>query len=176
MDEALVHVDHARRLRFSQAEGLGLLVVVLQHELGHRLAHLGEQLVALLVGQVPVGDHGVQEDLDVHLAVRASNPARVVDRVGAHPPPAERVLDAGALRQAEVPAFAHHAAAQLVGVHAHRVIGLVTRLGVHLQARLDVGADAAVPQQVHRRPQERPDHLGRPHRLRLDPQRLSRLR
>ena len=82
--EALVHVDHARRVRLGEAERLGLLVVVLQHERRDGVGHLDEQLVALLLGEVARLDHGVEQDLDVHLAVRAVHAARVVDRVGVH--------------------------------------------------------------------------------------------
>ncbi len=38
-------------------------------------------------------------------------------------------------------------------------LALVADVGVRLLGGLDVGADAAVPQQVHRRPQDRPDQL-----------------
>src|SRR5918998_1727739 len=53
------------------------------------------------------------------------------------------------------------AAAQLARVHPHRVVRLVAGVAVRLVARLDVGADAAVPEQVHRRPQQRPDQVVR---------------
>ncbi len=126
--EAPMHVDHPRRLCLGQAQGLGLLVVVLQHELGYRLGHLREQVVSLLVGEVPAGDDRVQQDLDVHLAVRAVDAGRVVDRVGVHLPTGERELDAGALGQPEVPALAHDPAAELARAHPYGVVGLVARL------------------------------------------------
>ena len=50
-------------------------------------------------------------------------------------PPAERVLDAAALREAEVAALADDAAAQLAGVDADGVVGLVADVGVVLGAR-----------------------------------------
>ena len=117
-----MHVDHAVRLGL-QAEGLGLLVVVLQHEVGDRFAHSGEQLVALLVGQVSGGDHGVDQDLDVHLAIRAVDPAEL-SIASVFASAAERVLDPRRLRPGRVPALAHHAAAQLVGVHPDRSFAL----------------------------------------------------
>ena len=43
-----------------------------------------------------------------------------------------------------------------LAVHPDRVVGLVADVGVGLAGGLDVGADAAVPQQVHRRGQDRP--------------------
>ena len=42
-------------------------------------------------------------------------------------PPPQRELDARALGEPEVAALAHHAAAQLGGVHPHGVVGLVAR-------------------------------------------------
>ena len=65
-------------------------------------------------------------------------------------PPAQRVLDAPALGEAEVAALADDPAAQLVAVDAQRVVGAVADVGVGLRRRLDVRADAAVPQQIDR--------------------------
>ena len=66
----------------------------------------------------------------------------------------QRGLDAAELGAAQVAAFAHHLAAQLAAVDAQRVVGAVADLGMALAARLDVGADAAVVEQVHRRLQD----------------------
>src|SRR4029079_2900874 len=46
-------------------------------------------------------------------------------------------------------------------VDAQRVIGLVADVGVRLRARLDVGADPAVVEQVDRRAQDQLDDVGR---------------
>ena len=54
----------------------------LQDVRGHVVGHVGEQLVALLDGQVAGGHHGVDEDLDVDLVVGAVDAGRVVDGVG----------------------------------------------------------------------------------------------
>ncbi len=74
-------------------------------------------------------------------------------------PPPQRVLDPRALREAEVAALADDLAAQLVAVDADGVVGLVAGLDVRLGGGLHVGADAAVPQQVDGRPQDRLDQL-----------------
>ena len=87
-------VEHAQRLRGGEAERLGLPVVVAQDELGDVVGHLGQQLVALLARHVAGVDDRVEQDLDVHLVVRAVHAARVVDRVGVDAPAAERELDA----------------------------------------------------------------------------------
>ena len=81
-DVALVHLDHRRRLGRRARDGLRLLVVVAQHERGDLVGHLGEERVALLPGQVAVGDDRVEQDLDVDLVVGAVDAGRVVDRVG----------------------------------------------------------------------------------------------
>ena len=99
-------------------------------------------------------------------------PAHVVDRVRIDRSAAERVLDPPALREAEVAPLADHAAAQLVAVDADRVVGLVAGVGMVLVGRLDVGADAAVPQQVDGRTEDRADQLGRRQLVGLDRQRL----
>ena len=84
-------------------------------------------------------------------------------------------LDPRALGQAEVAALADHPAAQLVGVHADRVRGAVQRVGVALRRRLDDRADAAVPEQVDRRAQDRLDHLGGRQHVVGDVERHARL-
>ena len=71
-------------------------------------------------------------------------------------PPAGGVLDPAELGEAEVAALADHLGPQVGAVDADRVVGLVADVGVRLGARLDVGADAAVPQQVDRRGEDRP--------------------
>ena len=126
--------------------------VVVEHELGDLVGHLVEQLVALLERQLAGRHHVAEQDLDVDLVVAAVDAGRVVDRVGVDQPAGERVLDPAELGEAEVAALADHPAAQLGAVDAHRVVGAVADLGVRLGGRLDVGADAAVPEQVDRRP------------------------
>ena len=59
------------------------------------------------------------------------------------------VLEAAALGEAQVAALAHHPRPHLLAVHAHAVVGAVAHVGVVLGRRLDVGADAAVVEQVH---------------------------
>ena len=54
-----------------------------------------------------------------------------------------------ALRAAEIAAFADHPGADLAAVGADGVVGAVAHLGMRFVVRLHVGADAAVPQQVH---------------------------
>ena len=104
-DEALVDLDHRRRLRRREAEGLRLLVVVLQHEVGDRLLHLGEQIVALPAREVALRHDRVEQDLDVDLVIRAVDPRRVVDGVRVDPPAGERVLDSRALGETQVAAL-----------------------------------------------------------------------
>ncbi len=90
-----------------------------------------------------------QQDLDVDLVVRGVDAGRVVDEVGIDAPARQRVLDAAELGDAEIGALADHAGAHLAPVDAQRVVGAVADLGMRLAVRLDVGADAAEPQQVH---------------------------
>ena len=90
-------------------------------------------------------------------------------------PPAGRVLDAAALREAEVAALADDAGAQLAAVHADRVVVAVADLGVRLAGGLHERADAAVPEQVDRRAQDRPHELVRVERLGVDAERRAHL-
>ena len=96
----------------------------------------------------------------------------VVDGVGVDTPAVAGVLDPGRLGEAEVAALGDHPAAKLDGVDPHGVVGLVAHLRVALPAGLDVGADPAVPQQVHGSPQDRSDQLVRGERGRLQAEEL----
>ena len=69
--------------------------------------------------------------------------------------------------QPEVAALADDLAPQLLAVDPDGVVGAVAdRRALVLGGRLDVGADAAVPEQVDRGQQDRVDQLGRGHRRR----------
>ena len=71
-------------------------------------------------------------------------------------PAGERVLDAAALREAEVAALADDPAAQLARRRRARASLARSPTSACVSARrLDVGADAAVPEQVDRRAQDR---------------------
>ena len=122
------------------------------HVVGDALEHL----VALLHRQLARLDREPEQDLQVDLVVGAVDAGRVVDRVGVDAAAAQRVLDAAALGEAEVAALADDLRAQLAAVDADGVVGAVADVGVRLRRRLDVGADAAVPEQVDRRAQDRP--------------------
>src|SRR5690606_37067325 len=61
------------------------------------------------------------------------------------------------LRQPEIAALAEHATAQRRCIDADRVVAGIAGILVPLLRRLDVRADAAVPQQVHRRGEDRAD-------------------
>ena len=89
---------------------------------------------------------------------------------------AERVLDPRPLREPEVAALADDLAAQLAPVDPDRVVGLVADVRLGLGRGLHVGADAAVVQQVDRRPEDRPDQLVGREPLVLDRERLADLR
>src|SRR5947208_776889 len=94
---------------------------------------------------------------------------RAVDRQPAElrPGPAEaRVLDAAALREAEVGPLADDAHAQLGGVEAQGVVGAVARRGVVFPTGLDIRADAAEPEEVGPRAEDRLHQGGRRNRAR----------
>ena len=134
---------------------------VVQHMRDHVVGDLEQQLVALLAGELARLLGQAEEDLQVDLVVGAVDARRVVDEVGVDAPAQRRVLDPRAARQPEVAALADDLRAQLGGVHADRVRGAVRGVGVGLRRGLDDRPDAAVPQQVDGRAQDRADDLGR---------------
>ena len=102
-------------------------------------------------------------------------PALSIASVLIRPPPSAYSIRPRWVRP-EVAALADDAAAQLRAVDADGVVGLVARVGVGLRGGLDVRADAAVPQQVDRRAQDRPDQLVRRQAVGLDAERPPRRR
>ena len=72
-------------------------------------------------------------------------------------PPAMRELDPAAWVRPRLPPSPTTLARRSPPLSADAVVGLVADLGVRLVGRLHVGADAAVPEQVDGRPQDRPD-------------------
>ena len=171
-------VQHGRGLRACGGEHDVLRVVVAQDQVGDLVGHVEEQRVALFVGQLAVAYDLVEKDLDVDLVVGGVHTGGVVDEVGVDQAAAESELDARPLSQAEVAALADDLAAELGRVGPQHVVGLVADVGVGLAGRLDVGADAAVPQQVDGCAQDRVDQLVRGDRAHAtgDAQRVAYLR
>src|SRR5205085_9033010 len=99
----------------------------------------------------------------------------VVDEVGVDAPALLGELDAAGLGDAEVRALADRLRAQLVRIHPQRVIRRIAHVSVTLRGRLDVGPDAAEPQQVDARFEDRTDEARRVERLVRDAQRIAYL-
>ena len=177
-----MRIEARAALALGDRDRLGLQVVVAQHEVADLVGHAGEQRIALLERHVAARDDVAEQDLEVDLVVRGVDAGGIVDRVGvdasalAAGPADLREFDAAALGDAEIGAFADHARAQLAPVDAQRVAGAVADLGMRLVRRLDVGADAAEPQQVDRRAQCGADQLRRRQRLGLDAEHAPHLR
>src|SRR5699024_180141 len=158
---AAVDVQHARGLLACGGQHRVLRVVVGQYEPGDLLGHVHEQLVPVRLGEVARPNFAVQHDLDVDLVVGGVHPCRVVDEVGVAPTAQAGELDTGGLGHTQVATLTHDLGTQLGRIDAHLVVGLVTDLGVGLRGGLDVGADTAVPHQVHGGAQDPADEFVR---------------
>ncbi len=161
LHQALLAIQHIQRPVGGNVQRLGLVVVVLQHQVADLVGHGGQQVVALLQGQVTGFHHAAQQDLDVDFVVGAVHAGRVVDGIRIDQTTLLRVFDAAVLRATQVAAFGYHLAAQLRAVDPEGVAGLVADLGMGLEAGLDIGADAAVVQQVYRCLQDGLEQLDR---------------
>jgi len=106
-------VEHRFAHRLGHRHGLGLLVVVAQDQARNLIGHGREQLVSILGPQLAAFNGVVQQDLNVHFVVRCVDTGGIVDGIGVDFSAAESELDAGALGEAEICAFAHHAHAEL---------------------------------------------------------------
>ena len=113
-------------------QGQRLQPIVLEHDRGDLVGHLGEEQVALLEREPPLGHLAVQRDLDVDLVVRAVDAGRIVDEVGVDPAAALRELDPAGLGDGEVGALADRLDAQLGGVDPDRVVAGIADLGLAL--------------------------------------------
>ncbi len=76
-----MHIDHRHRLMPGNGQRQRLRTVVVEHQLGDLVGHLGQQFVALLDRHLAFGHHSAEEDLDVDLVVAAVDAGGVVDRV-----------------------------------------------------------------------------------------------
>ena len=170
-----VRAHHDAVLGTSIADQNVLLVVGTQHRFGHRLDQVCQQLVTLVIAEQARLDGGLQGNLDVHLVVRGVDASGVVDRVGVDADPGQGGSDAGSLGQAKVAALTNDAAPQFFGVDPDVVVGPVTDLAVGLGGVLDVGTDAAIPEQVDRGPQNGLNQLVRGQGLVVDVQQLAHL-
>ena len=159
LHQVLVALDPLDAELHLLGQDLGLQVVVVEH-VGHDVLRARLQQHVALVHRELSALHGeVQQDLDVHLVVGGVDARRVVDEVGVDAAALLRVLHPASLGEAEVPALAHDACAHLVAVDPNGVVRAVAHLGVALAVGLDVGADAAVPEQIDGRLQRPMDHL-----------------
>ena len=160
--------------RFGDRQRQRLQAIVLEHELGDLVGHLGEQAVALFEAEPALAHLAVERDLDVHFIVRAIDAGRIVDEVGVDAPALLGELDAAGLGDAEVGALADDLGAHVLGVRPKRIVGRVADVGLALRRSLDVGADAAEPEQVDVGLQDRVDQGRRVARPGLDPEQLAR--
>ena len=111
---------------------------------GHRL----QQLRAVVGPDLACRDQRVDQNLDVHLVVGAVDARGVVQRVGVDPAAGQVIFDPPQRGQPEVATLTDHLGPHLITVHPDDVVGAVTDIDVRLGLGLDVGADAAVEQQI----------------------------
>ncbi len=129
----------------------------MRHVVGHR----GEERVAVLERQAALDHLAVERDLDVDLIVRAIDAGRIVDEVGVDAAALRGEGDARRLGDAQVRALADCLAAQLLGIDAQAIVGGIADLAVTFGRGLDIGADAAEPEQPDPGPEDRRDQRGR---------------
>ena len=95
--------------------------------------------------------------------VRAIDAGGIVDGVGVEPAAGAGKFDPSRLGNAEIGALAHDLAAEFPGLDPKGVVRPVAGIGVGLEARLDEGADAAEPRQIHLGLEDGPNQFVRRH-------------
>ncbi len=124
-------------------------MIVGQHRLANLVGQFLQQGVARLpAGQRPLDPQMLHENFEIDLVVAAIDPRRVIHRVGVDAAPGQGVFDAAPLGEAEIAPLPHHLGPQPTTVDTHVVVGPITDFLVFFDGRLDVGADAAIPEQI----------------------------
>ena len=115
--------------RLGDRQSERLQAIVLEHDRGDLVGHLGEQQIALLQLE-PALDHlAVERDLDVDLIVRAIDAGAIVDEVGVDPAAVPAELDPAGLGDGEIGALADRLDPELGGVDPDRVVAGIADLG-----------------------------------------------
>ena len=136
----LEHLDRPKQRRqaggaaaLGDRQGQGLEPIVLEHDLGDLVGHLGEQGVAVLEREPAFRHLAVERDLDVDLIVRAVDAgAELSMKSVLIRPPGRRELDPAGLGDGEVGAFADRLDPKLGAVDPDRVVAGIADLGVAL--------------------------------------------
>ena len=131
-------------------QGERLRMVVLEDDFRDLFGHVLQQGVAVLFGNPARPARCGEGDLDVHLVVRAIDARGIVDEVGIDPAAFERELDPPGLRDAEIGTFPDDLRTHLIAIDAQCVVRRIADLDIVLVAALDVGADAAEPDEIDR--------------------------
>ena len=108
--------------------------------------------------------------------IRAIHAGGIIQGIGEDMAAALREFDPGLLRQPQIAAFADHPRPHVGRIDAQRIVAPVIGFLMGLGAGLDVGADAAVVDQVDRGLEQGADQLGRRQFLSGDVQHLAHLR
>ena len=163
------------RIVFQQTQRQALNIVISQHRLGHIIGHGFEQGVPLAMGEGSRLEHLVERNLDIYFPVRTVHTAGVINGISINTPTLQSKLHPPQLGQAQVAALTDHLATQFTPIDTDSIIGPVSHLGMTLITALDVGANATVPEQFHRRLENGLYQLGRGQAVVFDPQRLTGL-
>ena len=157
--QALVHVNAQERLVELTLQQHVLLNIGFKHLSTHLVPQGLDEVGTLFSGKLTAGHQAIHQDLNVHLAVGGLHTGGVVDRVSINDDAVLGGLHTAQLGEAQVAALTHDLGAQLVTVHAQRVVGFIAHLQVVLGGCLHVGADTAVVEQVNRCLQNRREQL-----------------
>ena len=124
----------------------------------------------------PDSHQRLQRDLEIDLVVGHVDARRVVDGVGVDAAAGERVLDAAGWVKPRLPPSATTRARSSPPFTRTLALALSPTSALVSLARLDVGADAAVEQQIRLHPEDRLDQAVAVERRRLDAEHGAELR
>jgi hypothetical protein len=155
------HADLRRQRRraapLGQRQAERLEAVILQHDMRDIVGHLARTALRSSNGNRPSIISRLSAILMLTSLSEQSTPAELSMKSVLMRPPFLGEFDPARLRDAQIGALADHFGAHLVAIDAMRVVGGIADLGIGLGRRLHIGADAAEPEQVDRRFQDRGD-------------------
>ena len=90
-------LQQRRGAKLHGGDGLGLQIVIAQHQISDFIGHGRQHFVALGHGQIPLGHDLAEQNLDIDLVIRAIDPGGIVHRVGVDTAPCLGKFDTAAL-------------------------------------------------------------------------------
>src|SRR5690625_7419194 len=120
-----------------------------KYKVCYLVSHGEQQVGALLRLNAALSQHRVDEDFNVDFMVGGVDASGVINGVYIYADTVECSLDTAGLGCAQIAAFTNNFGTKLPSIDANRIIGAIADLFVRFIGGFNVGADAAVVDQIN---------------------------